>query len=204
MNAITRHLEITWFGLSQVVAMLITMFGNPAELFLRQTLRRVTRQDILHWLAPAEALARRLLALEATQLPAPNAPTFTPRPGRIATRCAGTCAREENEDPAQWRVRFALWPEGYAHRPRMGEAAYTFPITRFDNAAPLARRLEALLRVMQDRTGALHRMARLLAARRAAAWQSFTPYRARMRVCPVDTDLRETQAMLDNALTDTS
>jgi hypothetical protein len=196
------YLANTWAILADRVTMMITLFGGPADLFLCRFLRRITRQHILQWLAPLEALARRLLVLEATTLPAPNVPPFAPRPGRVASRCADQCGRIESENPAEWRVRFALWPQGH-HRE-------TRPVMTFadrglrENAVPIARRMEALLRLLQDRAGALSRITRILAARRTSAREAFTPYRTRNRVGPVDTHLREAQALLDTALANTS
>jgi hypothetical protein len=185
------------------MAMMITLFGTPADLMFSRFLRAITRQHILQWLAPLEALARRLLALEAAKLPAPNVPQFVPRPGRIATRCVDQCARIESENPSEWRVRFAIWPQDQVGPTRPNVMTFTHRTIQ-ENAPPLARRMEALLRVLRDRTAALSRMVRALAARRACAQKSFTPYRTRNRVGPVDTHLREAQTLLDAALTNTS
>jgi hypothetical protein len=65
--------EDAWAHLFDIIAMVIALFGTPAAIAAQRLLRRATRIEIPHWLAPLEALARRLLLLEAAELPPRNA-----------------------------------------------------------------------------------------------------------------------------------
>lgn len=170
--------EEIWHHLADMVGMVVSLFGAPAAIAAQRFLRIVARAKILHWLAPLEALARRLLLLEAAALPPANAP-----PPRIARLHIANTLRDApefawEEDASQWRVRFSIWPYG-AHRrarrePREGKA----PRRRVtENALVIARRVEALWRVLENRRAHVQRMARMLAARRASAYAAFAPYR---------------------------
>jgi hypothetical protein len=192
--------EDRWLHLADLIAMVIAIFGSPAAIAATRILRRAARIDILHWLAPLEALARRLLLLEAAELPPRNAPPSRAfNNARIANALRD--APPPSEDPAQWRVRFSLWPHGTqrraAHEMRIGAPAARIP----ENALTLAKRLEALSRLVQDRKPYVLRMAALLATRRDKAFVAFAPFRFGG---PVRTVLAETQAELDEALTNTS
>ncbi len=183
-----------------MIAMVIALFGAPAAIAAMRILRRATRIEILHWLAPLEALARRLLLLEAAELPPRNAPPARfVASGRIANALRDTPA--PSEDPAQWRVRFSLWPHGAQRRSareaRIGQPAHSIKET----ALALAKRLEALSRLLQNRKAYVQRMASLLAARRDTAFTAFAPFRF---PGPVATLLAETQAQVETALANTS
>jgi hypothetical protein len=159
--------------------MIVNLFGAPADIAARLLLRRQMRHDMLAWLGPIEALARRLLLLKALACPAPNCKAAPP--ARAANLVIAFADRQEQdlpEDAAHWRVRFAVWP--YGHR----RSKPTTPKIetrrgggiRFD-AIPLARRLEALRRVLDNPDAAVARLVRLLAARRESAPAAFRPYR---------------------------
>ena len=179
-----------------------------AQLFLRAQ----TRFQILQWLAPLEALARRLLVIEALALPPPNArpPRAPVRDTRIVSALADASPAEEAGDPETWRVVFNLWPGAKAGgrrradvelRDAQGEARM------LRNALPLARRIEALRRLAENPEQALRRMAALLAARRGQVAERFSAYapRNRLRACPAARLLAGAQAQLAAALaTDTS
>jgi hypothetical protein len=103
--------EDAWAHLADMIAMVIAPFGAPAAIAAQRLLRRATRIEILHWPAPLKALARRLLLLEAAELPPRNAPLArSVASGRIAN--AMRDAPAPSEDPTQWRVRLSLWPHG--------------------------------------------------------------------------------------------
>jgi hypothetical protein len=195
--------EDRWFHLADMVGAVMHLFGSPAAIAAMRILRRALRRDILHWLAPLEALARRLLLIEATKLPRRNAPpsraVFT---GRLANALRDS--PPPSEDPAHWRVRFSLWPHG-AHRRAPGHALQeqraARPRSPKENALAIAKRIEALVRMLENRKAYVLRMATLLAARREQAFVAFTPYRYGG---PVRFALEETQAELDEALTNTS
>lgn len=204
MNDVDRHLETTWAALRDLVAMMLNVFGGPAEIMLRRLLSPRTRQEILEFLAPLEALARRLLVIEAARLPIANLPPPRLREAPIGTRCTDGVRVRPSENPAEWRVRFKLWPSlldaDRAHAPK----GLAFRRNESDNATVLAHRMEALLRVLRDRGGVLKRMTAALAARRTTVYELFAPYRTRFRVGPCDTLLRETQVFVDRALLNTS
>ena len=68
-------LETAWAGLQHAIGMLLAVVGGCAlAVAERMILTRAARTEILQWLAPLEAFARRLLVVEALNLPAPNQP----------------------------------------------------------------------------------------------------------------------------------
>jgi hypothetical protein len=162
---------------------------------------------MLEWLAPVEALVRRILLLAALNAPAPAANVRARHtretPVRSALRDAWRW--ELSENPADWRVLFGVWPHGPTRAPAIANAipwpATPRPAADF-NAYPLARRLEALLRVAENPAAAVARMARKLALRRAEAPRAFAPFRH--PAGPVETILREAQEAVDATLEDTS
>ena len=191
-------LQDAWEHVADLYGWIVSLFGAPRALADRESLLRQTRRDILAWLAPVEALARRLLLLKALTLPAPNCvPVFLPS-GRLTTAFVDTPAPALDENAETWRVRFSVWPHGTTRKASTAtplDTRRTGAIT--DNALPLARRLEALRRVLENPEIALKRLTRLLAARRETASQAFAPYRARASCCA--TALAEAQDQLDAA-----
>lgn len=176
-------LEAGWAQLCYLAQFLFRLFATPAELAAQMILRREKRREILQWLAPLEAAARRLILLAALELPAPNAPA-------LASPCGfGAAFRDRPapllpENAEDWRVQFHVFrvsetaPAPGRPRPRGA------PGIRYD-AIALARRIEALRRVLDDRVAAVRLLARRLADRvlgaprqiraRVARW--FAPYR---------------------------
>jgi hypothetical protein len=205
-------LERFWDDLRYAVGMILALFGAPEAIAARRMLVRRTRQDILAWLAPIEAMARRILLLAALEAPACNAAAPTPSyrvPVLSAMR--DTPFRELSDNPADWRVLFSDWPgdancgAGAPARKRTaGEGAGASKDRRFADytAYPLARRLEALIRLARDPGAAITRMARKIAQRRAHLARAFAPYRHRS--LPVQTILARVQAQVDAALVNTS
>ena len=158
-------LDAAWAQLGELVSWLVSLFGKPVEIALRWGLVKRSRQEILDWLAPVEALARRLLLIEAAQTQPPNfIPKATPRDAVASARRDAPQADLDAES-ATWRVVFHL---GALARGRAKPS--TGPMTDLPlrpNAWPLAKRLEALLRLTQDRAGVLARLARRMAAHAA-------------------------------------
>jgi hypothetical protein len=193
--------EDRWRYLADMVTMVITLFGTPAALAAMRILRRATRIEILHWLAPLEALARRLLLLEAAALAPRNAPPARALiRGRLANALRDTPA--PSDDPAHWRVCFSLWPHGAHHHARRETHSVSQPSPQIkETALAFAKRLEALSRLVRDRQPHVLRMAKLLAARRETAFTAFAPFHF---PGPVRTVLEETQTEVDEALTNTS
>jgi hypothetical protein len=161
-------------------------------------LPRAARIQILQWLAPLEAQARRLLVLEALKLPAPNQPPpFIPK-GKLANAYADKPAPDLPADETQWRVRFHVWSGGAAKPGRAPGIpnARSYPVSY--NALPLARRIEALRRVFDQRDLYAARLAVRLHHAPAQARKAFAPYRH--RATAVQTLLRQTQDQVDLAL----
>jgi hypothetical protein len=197
-----------WEQVKVLLGFITALFGAPGALAAQLYLRAATRLEILQWLAPLEALARRLLAIEALALPPPNMP---PPRTRLRDAPVDGALREPAlpaaaaADPETWRVVFNLWPgaRAGAHTPARAHTAAPEgdpPLLR--NALSLARRIEALRRLAEAPEHALRRMAALLAARRAEAAARFTNYapRKRLRACPAASLLEAAQAHLCAAL----
>lgn len=198
-------LERAWAQLGDLIAMMLTLFGAPAAIAARLILGRDARKHILQWLAPLEAAARRLLLIEALQHPAPNAPApFFPR-GRLASAYADTPAPDLPPDEKDWRVRFNI---GLAAAPAKRVAIETDEHSVFFatprsapislNAAPLARRFEALRRLISDRDALVAALARRAHQAPERAARRFAPYRRAAR--PVQALLSDIQQETDRAL----
>ncbi|MGE3302801.1 MAG: hypothetical protein AB7M12_06775 [Hyphomonadaceae bacterium] len=168
-------LPTAWAQVAQLVGWIVALFGAPGELAQRLGLARRTRAQLLQWLAPAEALARRLLVIEAAASPAANTPAPLAPLGRLPTVFADRAPRALQEDSAQWPVVFHLGLPRRAPANPPNRRLPAPPRTPF-NAAPLARRLEALARLCANRAGAVARLARRLRAQPETAARAFLPY----------------------------
>lgn len=198
------ELPAAWEQVRDLLGYIVALFGAPGAIAARMFLRAASRLEILQWLAPVEALARRLLAIEALGLAPPNAPppTARTRDARVASRLADLAPADcEPGAPETWRVVFNLAPGSRASalpvaRDAGAEREGAPPMLR--NALALARRLEALRRLAEDRGAALRRMVRLLAARRGQVRARFALYapRGRLRVCPAGALLEITTRQL--------
>jgi hypothetical protein len=193
------ELETAWAALQHAIMCMLAIFGGVAAVAERLILTRAGRIEILQWLAQIEAAARRLILLEALNLPPPNAPPpFIPQ-AKLATTYADKPQPELPEDPAQWNVRFHVWSAA-----RSSEGAKTIGIqaARSDaiqhNAIPLARRMEALRRLFDQRHAYAQRLALCVHHARARALKVFAPYRH--RATAVQTLLRQVQGQVDLAL----
>jgi hypothetical protein len=183
MNREPFNLDDAWAWAQDLCATIAVLFGAPATIAARLLLRRKWRHDMLAWLGPLEALVRRLLLLKALDGPAPNcAPAPPARKANLVIAFTDRQQPDLPEDAAQWRVRFAVWPYGHM---RSQSTAPKIDARRGGgihfNAVPLARRLEALRRVLDNPDAALARLVRLLAQDRAngrdSAPAAFRPYR---------------------------
>ncbi len=178
--------------------MLASIGGCALAVAERLILTRAARIEILQWLAPLEAEARRLLVLEALKLPAPNQPPpFVPK-GKLATAYADKPAHDLPEDETQWRVRFHVWSGGGARQGRTSgvQTTRTYPVTF--NALSLASRIAALRRVFDQREISAARLASRLHHAPERARKAFAPYRH--KATAVQTLLRRTQQEVDLAL----
>jgi hypothetical protein len=197
-------LQRAWEDLKYAVGLILSACGLPGEIAARRMLLNRTRQEILVWLAPVEALARRILLLAALKEPTPNPPERPRRGTAIASAMRDTPPPDLSDNPADWRAVFSEWPPGVGF-PRKQSAEPGMPagkrMTDY-NAYPLARRIEALVRLARDPSAAIKRMAKKIAERRA--WLCFAFGAFRHHPTAIDTLLRQTQAQVDWALLNTS
>lgn len=193
------NLERFWLCLGESAGWIVSLFGAPSKIAGCLILTRGLRENILAWLAPIEAFARRLLVIEAASLPRPNFALPKAASGRISTALEDAPLTMLGENEGEWRVRFKVWP-GVTSAPCARRACEKPPPRNqiVFNAYPIARRIEALLRLAEDRTGALARIARRLFANPKAARIAFAPYRG-PALCIRDM-LATTQAEVDAAL----
>ena len=192
-------LQDAWQYVGELYGSIVALFGAPFEIAVQLLLRREQRREILAWLGPVEALARRLLLLKALTMPTPNDAPPKVSPGNLVV--AFTDRPIEDIDPAseKWRVRFCAMPRGVLRRKHSQEPSSDQRGGGINfNALPLARRLEALRRVLENPQPALARLCRLLATHREAVESAFRPYRPRA-TC-VQAVLNEAQREIDLAL----
>jgi hypothetical protein len=78
MNREPFDIQEAWQAVAMLYGYIASLFGGAAAIAERLLLRRQMRRDILAWLGPAEALARRVLLLKALSLPKPNTPPAPP------------------------------------------------------------------------------------------------------------------------------
>ncbi len=205
-------LERAWDDLRYALRWIVAACGWPAGIAARCVLSNKARQDILVWLAPIEAMARRILLLAALKAGVPNLLARRKhRATRIASAMLDAPLREPPENPADWRVLFSDWPRSSGAVRREGDHAGPQILAKEDagathvpahNAYPLARRVEALMRLADDPKPAIARMARKIAEHRALLLVAFAPYRH--NALPVESLLAEVQAHVDAALLNTS
>jgi hypothetical protein len=177
--AVLRH----FFGCAQ------RDIGDPTDIARIALIGPEARKLILDWLAPLEALLRRLLFLNAVAIELPNAPH--PNPAKLkAPKPNATPARpkvaRDAENPASWPAHFRLAPPS-AHRPAPSSPQNAPPKNPRRGAHfgaglytgwPLALRFEALRRAMENPDALTLRLARLLRARPACARAFTQPPRA--------------------------
>lgn len=128
---------------------LASLFGDPADIAMGVAITKHARDLMTGWLRVAEAMLRRLLLVEAaaiTDLP-------TPRPRRAHKLRQRAVMLADADKPETWRVSFRCFPA--RRKPRIASAARrrlrnALPDGYLLNAAPIARRYEALIRVFND------------------------------------------------------
>ena len=199
MNRAPFSLSDTWQHVAELYGWIVSLFGAPLEIADKRALMRKDRREILAWLGPVEALARRLLLLKALSLPKPNQPAPPPAAqGKLVIAFTDRPEWSPGENAEDWRVSFRVLPRG-ALRPRTGapqtdQRGGAITMTAF----PLARRIEALRRVLENPEPALARLTRFLAARRDEVATAFAPFRPPAACCREALD--ETQEALELAL----
>ncbi len=173
-------LQDAWQGVGDLYAAIVALFGAPFALAERLMLVRKSRREILEWLGPVEALARRLLLLKALTMPKPNEPPAKVLPGKLIIAFSDRPIGDIHPDSAQWRVRFNVMPFGVLRGKRREDSCADRRGGDINfNALPLARRLEALRRTLENPAPAVARLCRLPAAKREEVESAFRPYRPR-------------------------
>lgn len=130
-------------------------FYTPQQLVMFLTVEREKRDTFVRWLRIVELMIRRTLFLEASaiakDLPLPKS--------RAAKKREPRPPEPYSETPEDWRCSFSIMPRG----PRGPRPSRTLserePPWEFVPARPIARRLEAILRVVKDPQRYIHRLA---------------------------------------------
>mgnify|MGYP001403125961 FL=1 len=147
-----------WRTLRVYIEQACALFGLPVALAQKIWLSRIEHKRIGDLLAALEALLRRLLFIDALGL----APIFASAESKARVRrgMGAACGAHFNlDDSESWRVAFQLG--AYAARPRAGKPRRTTapPLINACAAAPLAERLEALIRAYNNREAMAQRLA---------------------------------------------
>ncbi len=166
-----------WEHVGYLYGCIVSLFGAPFAIAERLAFVRKNRRDLLAWLGPVEALARRLLLLKALSLPKSNQPPPASRAGRVLIAFTDRPIPDIHPDSEQWRVRFNVMPRGLRSLPHNTSPCNDRRGDNIFNALPLARRLEALRRVLEQPGPAIARLCRLLASARETVISAFRPYR---------------------------
>ncbi len=151
--------------------------GWPGAIAARGTISAKFRRDLLQWLAPLEAMVRRLLLLEALRAPPPCASVCAPKQKRRTQTRRKAPVRAASPVFTIWNaarkrpphLRKYVLVEGRGFRPEAGLETYP--------AAPVARRMEALLGVLENRAPHVARLARLITRTPARVRLCFGRYR---------------------------
>lgn len=204
-------LQAAWQHVATLYSWIVKLL-DPARLSERVSLLRDKRRELLSWLGPAEALARRVLLLKALSLPPANLPGAAPTKGRLAMAYADRPQRHPLDyaevAPEKWRVRFCVLPSrgaesrflsgDYRDEQESEPRAKGWTLMSVYNAIAFARRIEALRRVLENPEPEVKRLVRYLATRRDAILRAFGAYRP--PAGPARTALSDTQYALDCAL----
>ena len=143
-----------WAAARRFYERVVALYGAAEHLARRAVLSARERRDLRAWLITLEALARKLLMVEALKLAASR---------RAETRAHAerkSVAAPPARDPADWRGAFRFSPPA----PR-GSALCVVPRAAArgaPNLLPLARRLDALARVLAHPQRAVRALARKL------------------------------------------
>jgi hypothetical protein len=138
-----------------ILALILQRFYTPRQLVMFLTIERDRRFEFVRWLRIVELMVRRTLFAEASAIATSLPP---PSPSRAAGTRADHKPEPYSEDPETWRTSFQVAPRSSrAGRPvaphGCGERRDFLP------AMPLARRIEAILRVVRDPHPFIQRLA---------------------------------------------
>jgi hypothetical protein len=169
------NLPSLWTALRAMVARMHKVLGSAAALADRAWIGPKEQKEIRAWIAPLIAMARKIVLLEALVLARQPLPLRKP-----AQRALNASARASERKrglrlwPKQKRARArvrqlgppVLVREIWAERARAAKARLLNKV-RFMRAPPavqLARRIEAITRLIEKPRAAIHRLARKLCA----------------------------------------
>ncbi|MBI1250510.1 MAG: hypothetical protein GC189_03455 [Alphaproteobacteria bacterium] len=149
----------------EVLGWLFSIFGSPAELLEKAWVSVDTHAHCSGWLRGLEALVRRLIFVEAANYltDQPHAPRSQPRVARAAAP-PDTAPSDTPRDPLLGGRFCAAVRSHASRRARARTRAAQRVQSAVRDAAPLARRLEAIRRVLNDPSRLARRWARRLAA----------------------------------------
>lgn len=152
-------LASAWGAARRMLARALALTGAASAFAKRAVLAARERRAILAWLTNAEALARKLILIEVRQIQARDVTAPAPSienkaaPQSVSRACAAH--RDEN-----WRAPFRLNPRAASVGAHAKTTAPQGP--RAPAALALARRIEALQRVLADPQALIRRAARRL------------------------------------------
>lgn len=184
MSALSLTADHLWARVRASFERALLVCGNPAAIAAITNLARHSRTNIVRWLAPLENMVRKLLLVEAAAIgPPPWSSASLPQLSRaLRARAKVVCdPSPDRTAPSTWSACFALAPpcdpravEQDLHiRSLAPDPPWTvFTPTRenstphqsgkFDPAFRLARRFEALRRVLANPAPYARRLARLI------------------------------------------
>ena len=152
-------LALAWAAARRFAQAIAALYGAAGDLAQRVAISAGERRDLKARLESLEALARKLLFLQARALPAIPVKPTRPSGERKSVRVASEATA--GHDARDWRVGFRFIP-----RPARAHAQSNAvrPARRPSlNLNGLARRVEALSRVLADPLAAAKRLRRRLA-----------------------------------------
>lgn len=163
-----------WRTLSEYIRACFSLWGEPRVIAGKLWLDRAEHQRASGFLAALEHVLRRLLYLDAVKLtPKP------PAPRRARAAIAAPNPRGggsfDAEHPESWRCKFQVLPRQSKRAPARRRTTHAG--ADVISSAPVALRLEALIRAFNDPAPYAERLARALAKRAGADQQ------ARARAC---------------------
>jgi hypothetical protein len=183
--------------LKQLVRSFVAVFGDPAALYTERAMLRRDALALIEWLRAMERLTRALLVTLAARLPRPapvlrasTSPALRKQISALRTRRdaedhgdGGTTLRSPTE-PSPDQIAAAIaqserWTgvsfRALVARPGRASGAARSTPWRFVETRPLAYRLEALIRVVQDPERYARRLAKRLWAEPLASARALAP-----------------------------
>jgi hypothetical protein len=165
-----------WHGFRAFLSVTLLCFGAPRALYENLSILRTDRNEMFGWLRALESIARRLLLIAAAQ---DRSPIAVLPPRRFRGPAKGVTAMGDERrvydfvNPSKIRAEFKIAPPPSRDAPVASqrgpacgaEARPFFHLAPFhlSNAAPLAARLEALIRVYKDPASYVTRLRQMLA-----------------------------------------